>query len=462
MVDVTQRMQQPPPTRVAPVDELFHGEHVPDPYRWLEQGDSEEVRVWTAAQNAYTSTLLEAVPGRETIRRRLADLLSVGWVGVPEPRGGRLFYQRRDGNQNQPVLYVREGNGGSERPLVDPNALNAEGTIALDWYFPSNDGRLLAYGLSNDGSEQSTLYVLDVDTGKPLADTITRTRYTSLAWLPDGSGFYYTRLPAPGSVPEGEEVYHRRVSLHRLGDDPDVDTLVWSERRDMRESPAVDLSDDGRWLLLIVGLGWQQADVYLRDLHDPTGGWITVAEDIDALFSGEVFGDTLYLTTNLDAPRSRVLAVPLADPRRERWRELVPERPDAILDGTRIVGGRLALHYTVNAQSQLELCSLDGASREEVRLPGIGTVTGLGGERGGEALYIGYTSFTVPAAVYRRALPSGEQSEWAVVPGSIDPTVVEVRQVWYDSSDGARVSMFIVAPKDAALDGDRPALLTGY
>ncbi len=462
---MTRQLRQPPPTRVAPVDEIFHGEHVPDPYRWLEDGDAADVRAWTAEQNAYTAAVLGTVSGREAIQRRLTELLSVGWVGVPEPRGGRLFYQRREGAQNQPVLYVREGverTDGSERPLVDPNALSAAGTIALDWYFPSNDGRLLAYGLSSDGSEQSTLAVLDVETGRPLPDTISRTRHISLAWLPDGSGFYYTRLPAPGSVPEDEEAYHRRVYLHRLGDDPDADALVWSERRDMRESPAVELSDDGRWLLLVIGLGWQQADVYLRDLHDPAGGWITVAEDVDALFSGEVYGDSLYLATNLDAPRSCVLTVPLADPRRERWREVVPERAEAILEGARIVGGRLALSYMVNAQSRLELRSLDGAAVEDVPLPDIGSVTGLGGERDGDELYIGYTSFTVPAAVFRRELPGDTQREWASVSGSIDPAATEVRQVWYDSTDGARVSMFIVAPKGVVLDGDRPVLLTGY
>ncbi|HLZ69371.1 MAG TPA: prolyl oligopeptidase family serine peptidase [Dehalococcoidia bacterium] len=459
---MTQLLPQPPDTRVAPVDEIFHDEHVPDPYRWLEDGGSAEVRAWTAAQNARTSAVLDAVPGREALQRRLAELLSVGWVGVPEPRGGRLFYERREGTQNQPVLYVREEPDGAERALVDPNVLSAAGTVALDWHFPSNDGRLLAYGLSSDGSEQSTLHVLDVDTGEPLPDTISRTRHISLAWLADGSGFYYTRLPAPGSVPDGEEGYHRRVLLHRLGDDPDGDALVWSERRDMRESPSVELSDDGRWLLLIVDLGWQQADVYLRDLHDPAGGWITVAEDIEALFSGEVHGETLYLTTNLDAPRSRLLAVPLTHARRERWREIVPERDDAILEGARIVGGRLALHYMVNAQSRLELRSLDGAEAEDVPLPGAGSVTGLGGERGGDALYIGYTSFTVPAAVYRRALAGGAVSEWAGVPGGIDPAAVAVRQVWYGSTDGARVSMFIVAPTGVALDGDRPVLLSGY
>ncbi|HZQ35195.1 MAG TPA: prolyl oligopeptidase family serine peptidase, partial [Dehalococcoidia bacterium] len=355
-----------------------------------------------------------------------------------------------------------EGADGAERPLVDPNALSAEGTVALDWYFPSPDGRLLAYGLSSDGSEQSTLYVLDVETGERLPDTIDRTRYTSLAWLHDGSGFYYSRLPAPGSVPDGEDVYHRRVYRHRLGDDPDADVPVWSERRDMRESPSVDLSDDGRWLLLIVSLGWDQADVYLRDLHEPAGGWITVAEDVPALFSGEVYGDTLYLATNLDAPRSRVLAVPLADPRRERWREMVPEQPDAILEGARIAGGRLALSYMVNAQSRLELRALDGGEREEIALPGIGSVTGLGAERDGAELYIGYTSFTVPAAVYRRELAGGAQQEWAAVAGGIDPAAVDVRQVWYGSTDGARVSMFVLAPQGVALDGERPVLLTGY
>jgi len=194
-----------PPASGGDEVETLHGESIPDPYRWLEQGDDPRTQAWTASQNALTESLLAAVPARARLRARLDELLSIGALSTPEPVAGRYFYQRRDGRQNQPVLYVREGRDGEDRVLIDPNHLDAQGTTALDWFYPSEDGRLLAYGLSENGSEQSLLHVLEVDSGAPLPDRIPRTRSADLAWLPDGSGFYYTRYPAGGEVPEGEE-----------------------------------------------------------------------------------------------------------------------------------------------------------------------------------------------------------------------------------------------------------------
>ncbi|HYC33528.1 MAG TPA: S9 family peptidase, partial [Gemmatimonadales bacterium] len=209
-----------PPTRVSDITDVLHGERIADPYRWLEEGESVETRDWTARQNALTESYLAAAPGREAIRRRLGELLEIGALGVPQPVAGRYFYLRRDGRQNQPVLYLRHGVHGEDRPVLDPNALDSAGTTALDWYYPSDDGRLLAHGLSTDGSEQSVLQVLDVDTGRLLPDRILGTRAADLAWLPDGSGFYYTRYPGEGRVPAGEEHYHRSVYFHALGRDP--------------------------------------------------------------------------------------------------------------------------------------------------------------------------------------------------------------------------------------------------
>jgi prolyl oligopeptidase len=461
---VPESLPTPPATRLEPVQEEFHGEVIIDPYRWLEDGGSAEVQAWVASQNTYAEAVLSRVPGREAIARRLGELLAIGTVSAPVVRHGRYFYQRRDLTQNQPVLYVRNGVNGQDRVLLDPNALSADGTVALDWYYPSRDGRLVAYGLSASGDELSTLHVIDVDSGEALPETISRSRYTSLAWLPDGSGFYYVRLPAPGSVPAGEEQYHRRVYLHHLGDDPDADRLIWSERDDMREFPSVDLSLDGRWLLLTANLGWDRTDVYVCDLSQPAGHWLTVAAGERALHWGEVCGDTLYLFTNDGAPRYRVVAVPLATPQREHWREIVPERQDRILVGGRIVGGRLALNCLMNACSRLEIRSLDGAAGEEVLLPGLGSVAALSGEQTGDELFFQYTSFTTPMTVYRLDLMEATLGEWAAIAPPLGAAQVEVQQVWYRSRDGARVSMFVIGRglQRNANAPARPTLLTGY
>src|SRR5262245_12903126 len=193
-----------PTSKIDPVVDKLHGTDVPDPYRWLEDSKAAEVKEWTEKQNALTKAYLEALPGRDAIRKRLDTLLTIGTISTPAPRKGHYFYTKREGEQNQPVLYVRDGAKGKDRVLIDPNALSKEGTIALDWYYPSRDGKLLAYGLSKDGSEMSVLRVRDVETGKDLGDEIDRTRAASVAWLPDGKGFYYTRYPAAGSVPKGE------------------------------------------------------------------------------------------------------------------------------------------------------------------------------------------------------------------------------------------------------------------
>ncbi|HZI76002.1 MAG TPA: hypothetical protein VFD73_18645, partial [Gemmatimonadales bacterium] len=211
--------------------DVLHGEAISDPYRWLEDGNASETIEWTERQNAFTSAYLEAVPGRQRIRQRLEQLLSIGVLGTPEPAGKHYFYLRRDGSENHPVLYWRAGVAGEDRVAVDPNQLSPSGTIALDWYYPSRDGRLLAYGLSEDGSEESVLHVLEVERGELLPDRISRMRAASLAWLPDASGFYYTRYPAPDSVPQGEEHYHRTIYFHRLGTDPETDPLIYQPER---------------------------------------------------------------------------------------------------------------------------------------------------------------------------------------------------------------------------------------
>ncbi len=296
-------------TRREPVVEVLHGVEVVDPYRWLEDGDADEVRAWTAEQNAQTDAWLAAVPARAAIHRRLQQLLGIGVLGTPTPARGRYLYQRREGSTNQPVLYVRDGLEGTDRVAIDPNALSREGTTALDWYHVSPDGRRLAYGLSADGSEQSVLQVLDLDTLAPLADRIPHTRSCDLAWLPDGTGFYYTRYPAPGSVPAGEEQYHRAIWFHRLGDDPAVDRLVFTPA-EKEHWPGVALSDDGRWLVIGVARTFDETDLYLQDLA-PGGQLVPVAIGQAATFDCQVAHGVMYIRTNRDAPTFRLYA---ADP----------------------------------------------------------------------------------------------------------------------------------------------------
>ena len=455
-----------PAARVVDAVETLHGEAIPDPYRWLENGESAETRAWTEAQNALTERYLAVVPGRAAIRGRLESLLAIGAISTPTPAHGRYFYQRREGRQNQPVLYLREGVDGTDRPVVDPNAIDAAGTTALDWYYPSDDGALLAYGLSENGSEQSVLHVLDVAAGALLPDRIPRTRAADLAWLPDNSGFYYTRYPAPGSVPEDEAHYHRGVYFHRLGADPEVDRLVF-QPVEKEHWPGVGLSSDGRWLSIQVARTFDQTDLYLGDRHAPAADpvappLVPVAVGLPALFEGEVAHGRLFLRTNLDAPTYRLYEVDPAAPARGHWREIVPARPDAVLDGVRILADRLALSYLEHATSRLRLADLDGSLRHEVELPTLGSLFGLTGEVDGHELFYGFSSYTLPPSVYRIDLTADRTTLWQRVNANIDPDRFAVEQVAVRSRDGTAVTMFLVHRRDLDRRGDTPTYLTGY
>ncbi|MGH7579563.1 MAG: prolyl oligopeptidase family serine peptidase, partial [Gemmatimonadales bacterium] len=449
-----------PPTPTSDAVETLHGETIPDPYRWLEEGESAATREWTDAQNALTRSYLDAVPGRDELHRRLDELLAIGAIGVPTPVEGRYFYIRRDGRQNQPVLYLRQGVHGEDRVVVDPNALDPAGTIALDWYYPSDDGRLLAYGLSENGSEQSVLQVLDLDAGALLDDRIPHTRAADLAWLPDGSGFYYTRYPPPGEVPEGEEHYHRAIRFHRLGSDPAADPLVF-QPAEKEHWPSVGISPDGRWLVIVVARTFDQTDLYLQDLRGGTPP-VAVARDLPASFEGEVAHGRLFMRTNLDAPTYRLFTVDPEHPERDHWREIVAARPDAVLQGARVTAGHLALSYLERASSRLQLADHDGGGRREIRLPVLGSLFGADAEWDGTELFYGFSSYTVPPAVYRIDLASGSSELWRQVEAEVDPSRFEVSQVAVRSKDGTEVSMFLVHGTGLDRDGTNPVYLTGY
>jgi prolyl oligopeptidase len=449
-----------PPSRTVDVKELLHGVTVSDPYRWLEDGESSETIAWTKQQNALTESYLAGLPTRERIRARLDQLLAIGVLGVPTPVRGRYFYQRRDGRQNQPVLYFRDGLEGEDRIAVDPNTLDAAGTTALDWYYPSDDGALLAYGLSEDGSEQSVLQVLEVASGRLLPDRIPRTRSADLAWLPDGSGFYYTSYPAPGEVPEGEEHYYRAVRFHLLGSEPAGDQLIF-QPAEKEFWPGVSVSPDGRWLLISVARTFDQTDLYIQDRFSGAA-LVPVAEGLPATFEGEIAHGRLFLRTNLDAPTYRLYLVDPEQPARASWREIVAPDETAVLEGIAIARNRLALGYLHQASSRLRLTDLDGGNPMEVPLPTVGSLFGFGAEWDGDELFYGFSSYTLPPSVYRIDLSTRGQSLWRRVVAEVDPDRFEAGQVRITSKDGTEVTMFLVHRRGLVRDGNNPTYLTAY
>jgi prolyl oligopeptidase len=451
----------PPASPMVPAADTLHGQVVEDPYRWLEDDDSPETRRWVDAQNNYTSAMLSAFPGREAIRSRLSALLRIGLIEAPTPRGGRYFYQRREGDQDQPVLYVRDGQTGAPRVLIDPNKLSSDGTTALDWWYPSPDGKLLAYGTSESGNEWSTLRIRDVSTGADLPHVIPNTRAASVAWEPGNTGFYYTRYPEKGAVPAGEEQYNRRVFHHALSGSGTPDSLVFGDGRDREDWPSIDLSRNGRWLVATVSVGWSRTDVYVRDLMRPDAAWTTVVEKTDALFSVETVGDTLYVTTNWKAPRFHVFKVSATTPTPEHWREIIPQSAD-VLQSVSFVGGKLFALYLRNAASQIKVFSAEGVFERDLELPALGTAGVVIGEPDGTEAFFSYSSFFIPPTVYRYDIGAGRLGKHDQVASGIDSSPYEVEQVWYMSKDRTYVSMFLAHRKGLKLNGQNPTLLTGY
>ena len=453
--------QGPPLAEPKPLAETLHGTRIVDNYRWLEDGKNPETQKWVEAEMSYTRAVLDPLPGREQIHKRLTELLTIGNINVPQIGGKYYFYTRRDGMQNQPVLYVREGLHGQDRVLVDANQLAADGTIALDWFEPSEHGKYVAYGTSPSGSEMSTLHIIETKTGKLLSDTIERTRAASIAWKLDNSGFYYTRYPKKGDVAEGQEMYNRHIFYHELGSDPGDDPLIFGEGRDAEDWPNVTLSHDGRWLLIQVEQGWTKTELFLVDLKfDKPASRVTTGKNF--LYSGQVFDGKLFITTNEDAPRYRVFVTDATNFDRENWKEIIPQA-DAVLQGTGVFGGKLFARYELNASSQIKLFDLEGKKISDLALPTIGTVFGSGGKWDRDELFYGFQSFTVAPSIYHYDLKDGSTSLWAKVDApSIDPAAYEVQQEWYHSKDGTRVPMFVVHKKGLKKDGRNPTLVTAY
>ncbi len=462
------RVPPPPHTPSKPVMDVVHGVTIEDPYRWLEDGNSPEAIAWTEAQNKRTEEVLSQVGSRSFFTDALTRSLSEDFVGSPVFRGNRLFYTKRTAGQNQPVLCMRELSGSApERVILDPNKASARGIVALDWWYPSQDGSKLAYGYSERGDEWSVLRILDLESGETLPDEIERARGAGVTWEPDGKAFYYSRYPKPGEVPPGEENYNRHLYYHCLGDSPQKDRKIFGEGRPKQEMYGTSLSDDGQYLLLTVMHGWNSTDILVREAKDMDAPFTPVVEGIDALFDGRIYKGTLYMMTNYKASRYRIVAVDLHDAAESSWREVIPEDPEITLTGFNICGGFLVVTGMKDASSRLFVYNLDGTGKREIPLPVLGTVGSVSGQFGSPEVFLEFQSFAQTNGVYRFYVDGSGKAE-LVLRGtqSLDPTSVTVKQVFYSSKDGTRIPMFIVHRNDL-LEGDgagkpHPTVLTGY
>ncbi|HEX6328691.1 MAG TPA: prolyl oligopeptidase family serine peptidase [Jiangellaceae bacterium] len=449
--------------------DVLHGITVPDPFRTLEDESDPATVAWSAAQAELFAEHQATWDARPALQARLTELLGAGNIGTPAWRGGRAYFARRTAEQEHAVLLTIDPDG-TERTLVDPMAIDASGTTTLDGWKPSKSGDLLAYQLSAGGTEESVLSVLDVATGEDVDGPIDRARYSPVAWLPDGKAFYYVRRLAPEAVPTGEEQYHRRVYLHRLGTEPDSDVEIFGAGLDKTNYYGVSVSRDGRWLIVTAAQGTSpRNDLWLADIDasDPaTPELVAVQVGVDARAYPHVGRDgRLYIWTDEDAPRGRLAVADPTEP--GQWRDLLPQDPQAVLEDYAILDDLerpvLVASWTSHAISEITVHDLATGERTgALDLPALGTVGGLS-ERpeGGYEAWFAYTDHATPTRILRYDARSGEVTTWAESPGAVEVPSVRSRQITYRSKGGTEVRMVIVSPTGEP-DQPRPAVLYGY
>lgn len=454
-----------PETERGDVVEEQFGVAVADPYRWLENDvrNDQTVRDWVTAQNAVTQTYLETLPGRDAIAARLGELWNYERVGIPEKRGNRYFYTRNDGLQNQAVLYMREGLDGEEHMVIDPNTWSDDGATAMANWVPSPDGRYIAYGVADGGTDWRTLHVFDVESGETLPDTVEWAKFTGISWVAEGAGVVYSRYPEPDAEGEFQSLnMNHAIYYHRLGSDQAEDRLIYATPDRPALNHFADVTDDKRWLVIYSSQGTDDAyEVMLGDLSQddvPIRAIITGFEDNWDMVGSS--GDTLYFRTNRDAPRERIVSM---DVRGETpvISELIPES-EATLEGASLIGGRIIANYLVDARNEARVFDLDGNQVSTVDVPGIGSLSGFDGDPNDPETFFAFESFAQPSTIYRYNSATGATDVFAAPEVAFDPADYTVEQRFYASTDGTRIPMFIVHRADLDLGESRPTLLYGY
>ena len=455
-----------PTTQTVDHVDTYHGTEVADPYRWLEDDvrESESVKDWVDAQNGVTFAYLETIEERDIIRSRLTKLWDYERFGMPLKEGGRYYYRYNDGLSNQDPVYTQASLDDEPQLLIDPNTWSDDGTVALASYFPSPDGRHVAYLIQDGGSDWRTAKVMSVETGEVLSDELEWLKFTGLSWASDGSGFYYSRYPETSEEEKFQSLnMNQAVYFHTLGTDQADDRLVYTSPENPDWGYAAQVSDDGAHLIITV---WQGTDDRYQILHQDLSKeetepkFIVEGFDNDYSFVGNN-GAELYFRTNLDAPRNRLIVINANEPEPDNWREVIPQAED-VLDGVNLIGDKIVADYMQDAQTVVKVFGLVGTYESMVNLPGIGSASGFNGKLGDPETFFTYTSFDTPTTVNRLDVETGEVSVFRQPDVAFDPDDYVVKQVFYESKDGTRVPMFISHHVDVEPNGTTPTLLYGY
>ncbi len=458
-------IQYPQTEKVRQFD-TYHGNKIADPYRWLEDDvrESKAVSDWVAAQNSVTFKYLEQIPERDVIKQRISKLWDYEKYGVPFKEGGRYFMFKNDGLQNHAVLYSQTTLDAPAKVLLDPNTWSDDGTLALAGISVSPDGRYLAYGIQEGGSDWRTWKVLDIKTRKLLSDELQWLKFTNTAWSKDGKGFYYSRYPAPTAKQKFQSLnLNHQVFYHTVGTDQAEDGLVYATPDDPKWSLGAEVTEDGKYLLIYASAGTDaRYRIVYKDLSRQDAKPVTLIDEFkhDYQLAGND-GKVLYFVTTNGAPKGRLVAIDLDKPAVERWRELVPEG-EHVLQGAALVGGKFVANYLRDAHSDIKIYNADGSLLRTATLPGLGAVRGFSGKADDTETFYAYSSFNAPGIIYRYDVVTGKSRELYAAKVDFTPEDYVVKQTFCASKDGTKVPMFIAHHKNIKLDGNNPTLLYGY
>ena len=457
------RFAYPETKKIEQVDD-YSGVKVPDPYRWLEDDNSDETKAWVQAQNKITFDYLGKIPERESIKRRLTELWNFERYGAPFKRGSRYFLTKNDGLQNQSVLYTMDTPDAPPRVLLDPNQLSADGTTALASYDVTEDGNLLAYAISRSGSDWREWHVRHVATGLDLPDLVKWSRFSGASWTKDGRGFFYSRFDEPTKTNEFKgALYFQKVFFHRLGTPQEKDRLIY-ERKDQKEWGFYgSITDDGNYLIIHVSKGTDSRNrVFYQNLQGTNSVTVELLNDFDAQYDFiDNDGPIFWFKTDLHAPRGRVIAIDVTKPGRGNWKELIPQSVDK-LSGVNVVGNQFIVSYLHDAHSRVTFHGLDGKFLHELDLPGIGSAGGFTGRRNDTETFYSFSSFTAPPTVYRYDCATQKSTIFKQPKVAADVNQFETQQIFYKSKDGTRIPIFIIHKRGVKWDGQNPTVLYGY
>ncbi|MGD9992026.1 MAG: prolyl oligopeptidase family protein [Salinivirgaceae bacterium] len=455
----TKRLDYPMTKKVDTVD-VYFGHEVPDPYRWLEDDNSEETKAWVEAQNLVTNAYLAEIPYREQVEKRLTELWDYPKISAPFKRGGNFYVFKNNGLQNQSVAYIKSDLDAEERVILDPNTLSEDGTISLTNFTPSEDGKYLAYGISRGGSDWREFYVKEIESGKLLDDHINWAKFSGISWLNDG--FFYSRYPEPK---EGDKLKgvneHSKVYYHKVGTPQSEDKLVYEDPEHPQWGFGAGVTDDEKYLIISVTESTSGNAFYIKDLKS-CGKVVKVVEDFEYDFYvlDHVDGK-LLVRTNYQAPKYKVIAIDINNLSREAWTDFIPEK-EGVLEQVSLVGGKVIANYLKDAHNEVEVFDMSGAYLYNIDLPVLGSVGGFGGKKEDDFTFYTITSFTTPSTVYKYNINDNTSAFYQAPEVDFDADAYETKQVFYTSNDGTKVPMFIVHKKGMNLNGKNPVLLYGY